>query len=193
MTMNLSRDSKSLCEREVTFAPGKSLPRGSSLSRVHVNRPLEKSPTVWKEKCRKFSIYLFQRDRGQLEKSVFLCCFMSIFAKTLDVYCIFNNETIFSHYGHFDKIFWSLLLMLDHHQNFECLASQGLLLTFGLFQGYSLGYSYLLTNWFAYLYGRIQSPRPDVMPDRREGKKGAGKFQVFSPFLKAVTEAKNHD
>ena len=27
----------------------------------------------------------------------------------------------------------------------------------------------LLTNWLAYLYGRIQSPRPDVMPDRREG------------------------
>ena len=26
----------------------------------------------------------------------------------------------------------------------------------------------LLTNWLAYLYGRIQSPRPDVMPDRRE-------------------------
>ena len=25
------------------------------------------------------------------------------------------------------------------------------------------------TNWLAYLYGRIQSPRPDVMPDRREG------------------------
>ena len=29
--------------------------------------------------------------------------------------------------------------------------------------------SYLLTNWLAYLYGRIQSPRPDVMPDRRGG------------------------
>ena len=28
---------------------------------------------------------------------------------------------------------------------------------------------YLLTNWLAYLYERIQSPRPDVMPDRREG------------------------
>ena len=25
--------------------------------------------------------------------------------------------------------------------------------------------SYLLTNWLAYLYGRIQTPRPDVMPD----------------------------
>ena len=28
---------------------------------------------------------------------------------------------------------------------------------------------YLLTNWLVYLYGQIQSPRPDVMPDLREG------------------------
>ena len=27
---------------------------------------------------------------------------------------------------------------------------------------------YLLTDWLAYLYGRIQSPRPDEMPDQRE-------------------------
>ena len=26
---------------------------------------------------------------------------------------------------------------------------------------------YLLTNWLAYLYGQIQIPRPNVMPDRR--------------------------
>ena len=26
---------------------------------------------------------------------------------------------------------------------------------------------YLLTNWLAYLYGRMESPRPDVMPDQR--------------------------
>ena len=38
---------------------------------------------------------------------------------------------------------------------------------------------YLLTNWFAYLYGRIQSPRPDVMPDRREGITRAAGF-VFT-------------
>ena len=31
--------------------------------------------------------------------------------------------------------------MLDHHQNFERLTWQGLSLTFGLFQSYSLGYS----------------------------------------------------
>ena len=41
MTMNLPRDNKSSCEREVTLAPGQSLPWGSSLSRVHVNRPLD--------------------------------------------------------------------------------------------------------------------------------------------------------
>ena len=38
---------------------------------------------------------------------------------------------------------------------------------------------YLLTNWFAYLYWRIQSPRPDVMPDRREGITRAAGF-VFA-------------
>ena len=38
---------------------------------------------------------------------------------------------------------------------------------------------YLLTNWLAYLYGRIQSPRPDVMPDRREGITRAAGF-VFA-------------
>ena len=42
-----------------------------------------------------------------------------------------------------------------------------------------LDMSYLLTNWLAYLYGRIQSPRPDVMPDRREGITRAAGF-VFS-------------
>ena len=38
------------------------------------------------------------------------------------------------------------------------------------------GLAYLLTNWLAYLYGRIQSPRPDVMPDRREGITRAAGF-----------------
>ena len=36
--------------------------------------------------------------------------------------------------------------------------------------------SCLLTNWLAYLYRRIQSPRPDVMPDRREGITRAAGF-----------------
>ena len=34
--------------------------------------------------------------------------------------------------------------------------------------GNSSEYYYLLTDWLAYLYGRIQSPRPDVMSNRRE-------------------------
>ena len=39
-----------------------------------------------------------------------------------------------------------------------------------------LRHSYLLTNWLAYLYGRIQSPRPNVMPDRKEGITRAAGF-----------------
>ena len=38
---NIAHENKSSCEHEVTLAPGQSLPQGSSLSRVHVNRPLE--------------------------------------------------------------------------------------------------------------------------------------------------------
>ena len=34
---------------------------------------------------------LIQRNQMQLEKQVFLCCFILIFAKTADVCCIFNN------------------------------------------------------------------------------------------------------
>ena len=34
---------------------------------------------------------LIQRDRRQFEKQVFLCCFISIFAKTADVYYIFGD------------------------------------------------------------------------------------------------------
>ena len=64
----------------------------------------EKFSTVSKDKCRNFSI---QRNWRQLEKQVFLCCFMSTFAKTVDVYCIFDNVDHFGHLDHFDKIFRS--------------------------------------------------------------------------------------
>ena len=50
---------------------------------------------------------LFQRNWRQLEKQVFLCCFMSTFAKPVDVYCIFDNIDHFGHLDHFDKIFRS--------------------------------------------------------------------------------------
>ena len=51
---------------------------------------LEKFSTVLKEKMLEL-FDLFERNRRQLEKQVFLCCLISIFAKPVDVYCIFNN------------------------------------------------------------------------------------------------------
>ena len=44
----------------------------------------------FERKLREF-LDLFQRNRKQLEKLVFLYCLISIFAKTVDVYCIFDN------------------------------------------------------------------------------------------------------
>ena len=44
--MKLTRDNKSPCEREVMLAPGQSLPRGSSLSRVHVRACSHEPGTV---------------------------------------------------------------------------------------------------------------------------------------------------
>ena len=41
---------------------------------------------------------LFKRNRRQLEKQMFLCCFITSLAKTVDVYCIFNN---LDHFGSF--------------------------------------------------------------------------------------------
>ena len=37
---------------------------------------------------------------------------------------------------------------------------------------------YRLTNWLMFLCGQIQIPRPDVMPDRREGIARAEGFVV---------------
>ena len=44
----------------------------------------------FERKLREF-LDLFQRNRKQLEKQVFLYCLISIFAKTVDDYCIFDN------------------------------------------------------------------------------------------------------
>ena len=55
---------------------------------------------------------LFQRNWRQLEKQVFLCCFISTFAKAVDVYCIFN---IIDHFRPFRSLSghpWVTLLML---------------------------------------------------------------------------------
>ena len=47
---------------------------------------------------------LFQRNLRQLEKQVFLCSLISIFAKPADVSTVsLNNQTIFGDFGHFDK------------------------------------------------------------------------------------------
>ena len=37
-------------------------------------------------------------------------------------------------------------------------------------------FDYLHTNWLAYLYGRIQSPGPDVIPNQWEGITRAASF-----------------
>ena len=48
---------------------------------------IEKFSTVLKGKMQEL-LNLFQRNWRQLEKQVFLCCFIPIFAKTVDVFCI---------------------------------------------------------------------------------------------------------
>ena len=63
----------------------------------------EKFSTVFQRQVQEL-LDLFQRNWRQ---QVFLCCFMSTFAKTVDVYCIFDNVDHFGHLDHFDKIFRS--------------------------------------------------------------------------------------
>ena len=89
----------SQCPRGQVFAQ-LSLPGGRGFE-------LEKFYTVLKEKCRNFSICF--KETGQLEKQVFLCCFISdsIFAKQNMSTVFLITWTIFSHFGHFDKIFKS--------------------------------------------------------------------------------------
>ena len=77
----------------VAFSPNFFCPGGRGFK-------LEKFATVLKEKCRNFSI-CFKEIQISLKNR---CCFISIFAKTVDVYCIFNN---IDHFGHFDKLFRS--------------------------------------------------------------------------------------
>ena len=51
---------------------------------------LGKFSTVLKENWQEL-FHLLQRNHRQLEKQVFLCCFISTFAKIVNVYCIFND------------------------------------------------------------------------------------------------------
>ena len=61
---------------------------------------VEKFSTVLNEKCRNFSI-CFKETRGSLKKQMFLYCFMLIFAKTVDVHCIFDNMEHFRSFRSF--------------------------------------------------------------------------------------------
>ena len=45
-------------------------------------------------------------------------------------------------------------------------------------------YFYLLTNWLVYLYLQIQSSRPDVMPNQREGNRTLCRYRNFSQAIK---------
>ena len=90
----------------------------------------EKFSLVLKENCGNFSI-CFKEIKGSL-KSRCSCAGSYQFLENSRVYCILNNM--------FSAVF-VIFANLDHHKNFEHLTSQGLSLTFGLFQGYSLGYS----------------------------------------------------
>ena len=88
----------------LTITPGD--PRGFARSHCLGGRDFEseKLSTVFKVQE---LLDLFQRNWRQLEKQVSLCCFMSTFTKTVDVYCIFDNIDHFGHLDHFDKIFRS--------------------------------------------------------------------------------------
>ena len=73
----------------LTITPGD--PRGFARSHCQGGRDFESEKFSSFQRQVKELLDLFQRTWGQLEKQVFLCCFMSTFAKTLDFYCIFDN------------------------------------------------------------------------------------------------------
>ena len=68
----------------------------------------------FKRKMQEF-LDLFQRNWKQFENQVFLCYFNSIFAKALDVYCIFNKIYHFRAFRSLPGHPRVTLLMLDHH------------------------------------------------------------------------------
>ena len=75
------------------------LPRGSGFRIREIFNSFDR-------KLQDFSIF-FQRNWGQLEKQVFLCCFISILQKQQMSTVSLMTLTIFGHFGHFDKIFRS--------------------------------------------------------------------------------------
>ena len=90
-------DSDILTAQRVGFSPSFLCPGGQGFE-------FEKFSTLLKEKCRNVSICL-KKNSKQLKKLVFLCSFMSIFAKVLDIYCIFDK---INHFGHCKVIHGSL-------------------------------------------------------------------------------------
>ena len=68
----------------------------------------EKLFTALKEICRQELLDLIQRNWRQLEKQVFLCCFISMFAKTVDVYCICNNIDHFWPFRSFPSVIFAI-------------------------------------------------------------------------------------
>ena len=67
----------------------------------------EKLFTVLKEICRQELLDLFQRNWRQLQKQVFLCCFIPMFAKTVDIYCICNKIDHFWPFRSFPRVIFA--------------------------------------------------------------------------------------
>ena len=61
--------------------------------------------TVLKEICRQELLDLIQRNRREL---VFLCCFIPMFAKTVDVYCICDNIDHFWPFHSFPEVIFAI-------------------------------------------------------------------------------------
>ena len=136
------RDSQVITAQVVGFSPNL-LCRGEGLG--FWNGKISYS---FERKMQDFSIF-FSKNREQLEKQVFLCCFMSIFAKTVDVYCIFNNI------DHFLAISVILTKFSGHPRVIFANARSSLkfwvlyiarFVVNGLFQGYSSGYSWSIAS-----------------------------------------------
>ena len=64
--------------------------------------------TVLKEICHQELLDLIQRNWRELEKHVFLCCFIPMFAKTVDVYCICNNIDHFWPFQSFPRVIFAI-------------------------------------------------------------------------------------
>ena len=96
--------------------------------------------TVLKEKCRNFSI-CFKETGGSLESRCSCAVSCQFVQKQWTSTVSLITYTIFDH---FDKIFRSSKVTFANAR--WLLTSQGLSLTFGLFQGYSLGYSWFIPS-----------------------------------------------